>query len=84
MLTELELRGCDLRDIPDDALYGVAPHLALLDLANNGLQEIPTRALAPLKKLRFESVWDSSFRVREMSADGKMHKESRMRSSFGI
>ena len=70
MLTELELRGCDLRDIPDDALYGVAPHLALLDLANNGLQEIPTRALAPLKKLRLEARWDSSFRVREREERG--------------
>ena len=65
MLTEPELRGCDLRDIPDDAFYGVAPHLALLDLANNGLQGIPTRALAPLKKLRLESVGGSSFCVRD-------------------
>ena len=53
MLTELELRGCDLRVIPDDAFYGVAQHLALLDLGNNGLQRIPKGALAPLKKLRY-------------------------------
>ena len=53
MLTELEVNGCGLGVIPDDAFYGLAQHLALLDLGNNGLQRIPTGALAPLKKLRY-------------------------------
>ena len=89
MLTELELRGCDMRVIPDDAFYGVAQHLALLDLANNGLQRIPTGALAPLKKLRYRMNRDSplGFFPRpsypEMYAGGKMNKERRIRDVFG-